>query len=271
MAHTDYQRILITGAAGRIGAVLRQGLRDQYPQIRITDVRPLSNPQENEEIVIADIRDMAAMEQAMDGVEAVVHLAGTPSARDWATVTSLNIQGTYAVFEAARREGVSRIVFASTMHTMGMYPVTEPLTPDDPVRADSYYGVSKVFGEALLRYYVDKHGLSGVCLRIGSFASEPKNLHQLQTWISHRDMVTLVHCALRQADIDFVVVFGFSKNAAFSGIDPNAAKIAYRPLDNAEDYRDKLRQGGVEVDGSPDIPLFGGFMTAKDFDIDVLP
>jgi len=161
--HMTYGKILITDASGQIGRVLRTGLRGKYQLLRLLDITPLGQAETGEELVQADIRDMAALEKAMEGIECVVHLAGIPVEGPWETVRDLNIDGCYKAYEAARRQGVRRFIFTSSNHAVGFHK-RENLLDDSVVpRPDTRYGVSKVFGEALGRLYADKHGLSVAC------------------------------------------------------------------------------------------------------------
>ncbi len=199
------QRILVTGAAGQIGKAVRAGLRGSYPLIRLLDVAPLGDAAAGEEILTADILNMAAMEKATAGIDCVVHLAGQSTEAEWEKVLPLNIEGCYNVFEAARRSGVKRIVFASSNHAIGFHRRERFI--DDKVlpRPDTRYGVSKVFGEALGRLYADKYGLSVACMRIGTFVNpdRPREARQLLTWISHRDMVQLVRRCIDSPALSF--------------------------------------------------------------------
>lgn len=230
------RRVLLTGAAGGIGAVLRSGLRGRYPTLRLLDVEHLEASEDGEEAVVADLRDYASVEAAMKGVDAVVHLAAIPGEAAFADICEHNIVATYHVFEAARRQGVTRVVFASSNHATGFTPVTERIGPDAPVRPDTYYGVSKVFGEALARLYVDKFAMEVACLRIGSFGERPGSRRELFTWLSHRDAVELVRCCLDAPYLGFAVVYGISANTRTWWDNPHAERIGYRPVDNAEAY-----------------------------------
>src|SRR5258707_6397224 len=149
------KRILITDAAGQIGAALRSGLRGTYPLIRLVDIAPLGKTEVGEEIVAADIRDIAAMEKAMTDIDCVVHLAGASVASPWAKVLPLNIEGCYNTFEAARRQGVKRVIFASSNHAVGFHRRERFIDNTVLPRPDTRYGVSKVFGEAVGRLYAD--------------------------------------------------------------------------------------------------------------------
>ena len=235
------QRVLITGAAGTIGSVLRDGLRGRYPVLRLTDRAPLGKAQAGEEIVEnLDLADLAGLEAAMQDVDAVVHLAGTPVEQAWEPVLNNNIIGLYNTYEAARRQGVRRIVFASSNHTVGFHPRGRHIDETVPPRPDGRYGVSKVFAEALGRLYADKHGMEIINLRIGSFQPRPKNVRMLNTWLSHRDCVHLVDVALRAAGIHFEIIYGVSANSRNRWHDSLAARIGYEPQDNAEDYAEEI-------------------------------
>lgn len=266
MASRKPKRVLITGAAGKIGRALREGLRGRYPLLRLSDVAPLDDAGAGEEVVYADLRDMTQVERAVAGTEAVVHLGGVPVEAEWERIHLNNIVGTYHLFEAARRHGVSRVVFASTNHVTGFYRRGRQVGPGDPVRPDSRYGVSKAFGEALGRYYADKHGLSLVCLRIGSFQPRPSGVRMLSTWISPRDMVQLVERSLEAPDIRFEIVYGVSANDRAWWDNPAAARIGYVPVDNAEAFAEEILEthppgGEPEVQRS----FHGGSFCALEF------
>ena len=169
-----YRRVLLTGASGRIGSCLRAGLRDELEELRLTDRHELEEPPSGSEtFVAAELTDPAAVDRAMEGVEAVVHLAAEPGELAFGELLGSNFTGTFNVFDAARRAGVRRVVFASSNHATGFYPAGERLTGVEPVRPDGLYGVSKVFGEALARMYCDRFGLEAICLRIGAFQPRP--------------------------------------------------------------------------------------------------
>src|SRR6478609_6631971 len=140
-------RILITGAAGKIGNTLREGMAGRYPVQRLTDVVPLGPARKGEEIVQADLTDLASVEAAMKGVDCVVHLGAIPGEDTWEKILPNNIVGTWNLFEAARRQGVRRVVYASSHHTIGFYRRERVIDQSVPPRPDGIYGVSKVFGE----------------------------------------------------------------------------------------------------------------------------
>ncbi|MEQ8369747.1 MAG: NAD(P)-dependent oxidoreductase [Alphaproteobacteria bacterium] len=259
-----YGRVLITGAAGAIGRVLRSGLAGRHGCLRLLDVAPLGPAAAAEEVIQADLLDGPALDSALAGVDALVHLAGASDPRDFATMYRTNVHGLYILFEAARTHGVRRIVFASSNHAYGMAPVDHPVTVTDPPRPDSFYGVTKVFGETLLRYYWDKHGIESVSLRIGSFTERPTEQRHLSTWLSPADGVALFDRALKQPDVGAAIVVGMSANRRLRVGETNWSAIGYRPSDDAESWAGRLREENVDVDGPPQWGRHGGAYEAAD-------
>jgi uronate dehydrogenase len=261
-------RVLITGAAGLIGTTLRHGLAGRYRLLRLVDIAPLGAAAPGEEVLSCDIRDLAAVEKVFEGIECVVHLAGVPREDAWDPILANNIVGTYNVFEAARRQKVRRIVFASSNHAVGFHRRERTIDENAPPRPDTRYGVSKVFGEAVGRLYADKHGLSVACMRIGSFQQEPQDERQLQTWISPADMVRLARCCIDAPDYHFAIVYGISANRDRRWFDRSRDIIGYEPQDDAQRFTEKIRARG----GSPDpvaVLFHGGPYCAMEFSADV--
>jgi uronate dehydrogenase len=243
--------VLLTGAAGRIGTVLRGTLPERGWAVRSLDVAPIDDARPGEETVVADVTDLAAMVAAAEGASAVVHMGGVSGESTWAAVSHANIEGSYCVLEAARRAGVPRVVLASSNHATGFTPrpASGLLREDDGLpRPDTYYGVSKVAMEALGSLYADRYGLDVVCLRIGSALPEPMATRHLSTWLSPRDQVGLVDAALRAPSPGFAVVWGVSANTR-NWWDLTAARaLGYDPQDDAEPFAEAM----VEVYGEPD-------------------
>ena len=199
-------RILITGAAGKIGSTLREGLRGRYPVLRLSDIGQLGPARDGEEIAPADLTDLASVEDAMKGVDCVVHLGAIPGEDAWEKILPNNIVGTWNLFEAARRQGVRRVVYASSHHAVGFYRRARVIDSSVVPRPDGIYGVSKVFGEGVGRLFADKHGLSVACLRIGAFRDKPNDRRLLYVWLSPRDAVHLVECCIDAPDYHFITV-----------------------------------------------------------------
>ncbi|MCV2488526.1 NAD(P)-dependent oxidoreductase [Geodermatophilus sp. YIM 151500] len=243
--------LLVTGAAGRIGTVLRGGLPERGWAVRCLDVVPIVETRPGEEHVVADVTDLAAVTDATTGAAAVVHLAGLSGEAPWPAISHANIEGTYAVLKAARRAGVRRVVLASSNHASGFTPRPaggQLREADAPPRPDTYYGVAKVALEALGSLYADRYGMDVVCLRIGTASAEPTALRHLSTWLSPADTVSLVDAALTAPSPGFVVVWGVSANTR-NWWDLTAARaLGYEPQDDAEVYAEAL----VEAYGEPD-------------------
>lgn len=253
--------VLVTGAAGRLGGFLRTGLPPLGWRLRVLDRVPFEDPAA--EVVIADINDPDALDTAMQGVVAVVHLAGIPGEAPFDDICETNIRGTYQVFEAARRAGVDRVVFASSNHAVGFTPRQPLVTVETPIRPDTYYGVSKVFGEALARFYVDRHGMRVACLRIGSCFELPESVRMLATWLSPDDLVRLAHACLTAPDLTYSIVYGISANTrGWWNLDPGRA-LGYHPVDDAEIYAAQiLAAAGGELDpADPEHAWVGGAFT----------
>jgi uronate dehydrogenase len=205
--------VLLTGAAGRIGTVLRGGLPERGWALRCLDVVPVADTRPGEEHVVADVADLAAMVDATEGASAVVHLAGVSGESTWPAISRANIEGTYATLEAARRAGIQRVVLASSNHATGYTPrpaAGQLREADASPRPDTYYGVAKVTMEALGSLYADRYGMDVVCLRIGTALPEPIAVRHLSTWLSPDDTVALVHAALSAPSPGFAVVWGTS-------------------------------------------------------------
>ncbi len=257
---TRLKRVLVTGANGVIGRVVMDRLADRYTLTALTR-RPADFPSH-----VADVSDLAAILPAFEGVDAVIHLAASPSVETpWESILPNNLIGAYNVFEAARRSGVRTVIFASSNHAIGGYEIDaapELYRLDDErvldhtveVRPDSLYGVSKVYGEALGRYYHDAFGLRVFNLRIGSVREhdDPRSpdvatssgwldldpadaFARLRgTWLSQRDCADLIVCCLEASDVDWAIVYGISDNPRqFWDISHARELLGYKPKDSA--------------------------------------
>ncbi len=264
MAGQAASDVLITGAAGEIGSVLRAGLAGRYRRLVLFDRTPMGPAGSGEQIHVADIGDRAALRTAMEGIDCVVHLAGVPREAEWEPILEANIAGCYNVFEAARDAGVRRLVFASSNHAIGYHRVERVLDETAEFRPDSRYGVSKVFGEALGRLYADKYGLSVICLRIGSFRARPMAQREFATWISHADAVRLAACSIEApADLHFAVFYGVSNNRSRRWTDRARELIGFEPKDVAEETVSPASLPREEE--GPTTMFHGGPVCAREF------
>jgi len=227
--------ILITGAAGDVGTHLRRELAGKY-NLRLSDLRPVKKLAAGEKSMPGDIARMADMRRMTKGVDAIVHLGGFAVEGPWDMILRANIAGCYNTFEAARENGVKRILFASSNHATGFYRRDQKIDHRVYPKPDSRYGLSKVFGEQLGSLYADKYGMQVFCMRIGNVNLAPADKRRLSIWISPRDFAQLVKIGVEHPDIRFEIVYGVSGNQRSWYDNSNAERLGYRPQDDAEAY-----------------------------------
>src|SRR6516225_8051424 len=247
--------ILITGAAGQIGTMLRPRLARPGRTLRLLDTADLTaGPAE--EVIRASATDMDAMTAASRGASAVIHLASISGEASWAEILQVNIQSTYVAFEAARRAGVPRVIFASSNHTVGFSPRESFPVPDYAVPVpDTYYGVAKVAGEGLAAMYHHRYGIDAVCIRILTCFERPPSARALATWLSPDDAGRLFEACLTTPAPGFRVIFGVSANTRGGWVSLAGARaLGYEPRDDAEVYAAEVIAEHGEPD--PDSPVF---------------
>jgi len=277
--------IVITGAAGRIGSMLRPRLARPGRRLRLLDVVPVPglaagrpagdapSGDPAEEPVTASVTDLAAMTAACAGADTVIHLGGIPTEDAWGPILDVNINGTYTVFEAARRAGVRRVVFASSNHAVGFvsresFPVADDARPEP----DTYYGVSKAAGEALAALYAARYGLEAVCVRILSCFDRPQSARMLATWLSPDDAGRLFEACVSAPAPGFRVIYGVSANTRGGWVSLDGARaLGYQPRDNAEDYAAQLLDGGQPDPADPVFRYLGGEFTLPSRDAPIPP
>ncbi|MGK6312335.1 NAD-dependent epimerase/dehydratase family protein [Neorhizobium sp. DT-125] len=230
------KRIAITGGAGHIASQLRGFLCPEVEHLRLIDVRPATNLASNESFFEGDLADTGAMLAALEGMDGVVHLGGLPREAAIGDMLRTNVLGTYNLYEAARANGVGRIVFASSNHATGFYPRSRTITPLDIARPDTRYGLSKCWGEMVAGFYYDKAGIRTLSIRIGNAAAYPNSERSAAIWISARDLFQLVKIGLIHPDIAAAVVYGVSRTDAGWWRDELAERLGYRPQDNVRDH-----------------------------------
>lgn len=260
------KRVLMTGAAGGIGTRLRSLLQGVYPELRLSDLRQPPDLAPHERFVAADLARMEEVEAAVDGVDGIIHLGGHSVEGPWETILQANIIGCYNVFEAARRKGVERVVFASSNHTIGFYRRYRRIDADRKVRPDSRYGVSKAFGEALGAMYADKYGLRVTCIRIGNVDDKPVDLRRLSIWIKPEDLVQLIRIGLEHPELRYEVLWGVSDNERGWWDNSRAYALGYRPTGRAEAFRDEALAGQAKLPPDPIADMFqGGPFCSEEF------
>ena len=235
------KKIVLTGARGALGSLLRAPLAAMAEELGSTDIREApADLLPNERFVQADLTDLAAFEALMQGAEMVVHFGAIPDEAPFEELLGPNFIGAYTVWEAAHRVGARRVVYASSVHAAGMSETMAGLDTDAPHDPDTFYGLSKCFAEDMGRMMWKKRGLEAVCLRIMSCTPEPQNARALHTWLSHGDLVRLVEAAVTTPVTGFTVTWGVSANTRAPVSNHKVAFLGYRPRDNAEDWADRL-------------------------------
>lgn len=255
-----FKTILVTGAAGRLGTELRRGLAPLADRLRLADVAQVQNLQANEEALIFDLADEDAVHAACQGVDAIVHFGGVPLERGWDQILNANIRGSYHVYEGARKAGVKRVVYASSVHAIGYHRLEDQIDANAPHRPDGLYGLSKCFVEDLGRLYWDKFGIETAALRIFSSFPEPADRRMLWSWLSFEDCIRLVTAALTAPRVGFTLSFGMSDNAIKPVDNRLAGHLGYVPQDNTEPFRAAMEAKTPVADPkAPAVQYLGGW------------
>lgn len=257
------KRLLITGAAGGLGSMCRTRLTHMAEILRLSDIADLGEAAPHEELVPCDLGDKAAVEALVAGCDGIVHLGGRSVEDTWDVIRTANIDGLFHLYEAARKAGCRRIVFASSNHAIGFHRQTERLHAASPTRPDGLYGVSKVFGESMASLYHDKFGIETASVRIGSCFPEPKNHRMLSTWLSYDDFVRLIERVFAVPVLGCPVIYGASANDASWWDNGAVSYLGWKPQDNAEVHRARL-DAAMErpKPDAPDAVYQGGMFTA---------
>jgi len=258
-----FNRILLTGAAGGLGLILREALQAHAQVVRASDISAMAPAAgAHEEVISCNLADKAAVLALAQDVDAIVHMGGISTERAFEEILDANIRGTFHVYEAARKHGIKRVVFASTNHVTGFYPQDQQLDAHTPRRPDCYYGLSKSYGEDLATFYYHRYGIETVSLRIGSSFPEPRNLRMLSTWLSYPDLVHLLERALLAENVGHTVVYGVSANRELWWDNRYAAHLGFNPQDSAERFRPQMEQLPKPASDDPNARLQGGAFTA---------
>jgi uronate dehydrogenase len=230
--------VLVTGASGHIGSVLSNALAPTHT-LRGVDLRESADPFPGE-FVVGDCAERAVASRVVAGVDAVIHLAGIAAEAELPTILRSHVETTAALLDAMVEHGVSRMVYASSNHAVGMVPRTTSLGVDVAPRPDTFYGVGKVAAEALLSLYADRFGISSVAMRIGTFRERPQTKRGLSTWLSYGDCVRMVEASLTAAFRGVRPIYGISANSdGWWDLTPGR-DIGYDPLDDAAAFESTL-------------------------------
>ena len=263
-----FQRLLLTGAAGGLGRVLRPRLKRYCASLRLTDIAPLDAAQAGEECVQMDLADAPAAQKLLHGVDAVVHLGGVSTEQTWEPILAGNIVGVYNLYEAARKNGVKRVIFASSNHVMGFWRQDQVVDADSAPRPDGLYGLSKAFGEDVARLYWDRFGIETLVVRIGSSFPEPTTRRMMATWLSYDDLERLVVSGLTAPVVGWSVIYGISDNATDFYDNSKARHIGYRPRDSADAFRHQVEAAQPTIDLKDPTQIYqgGAFVRAGYFE-----
>ncbi|MFZ6673149.1 NAD-dependent epimerase/dehydratase family protein [Undibacterium sp. Xuan67W] len=240
-----FKRILLTGAAGGLGKILRERVKDWADIVRLSDISDLGTAAPGEEIVQCDLSDKAAVIAMMDGVDVVLHFGGISTESNFEAIMHANIQGTYNIYEAVHKANVKRVIFASSNHTVGYYKTTDVIDADMPPRPDGMYGISKCFGESLSRYYYDRFGIETVCIRIGSSFPAPQNRRMMVTYFSYDDLVELLRCSIFTPKVGHTITFGVSNNPASWWDNTKAAHLGFQAKDSSLSFAENFPDSGA--------------------------
>ncbi|WP_039019853.1 NAD-dependent epimerase/dehydratase family protein [Halocynthiibacter namhaensis] len=256
----QFNRILITGAAGRLGSELRKGLVHLAEHVRISDRVEMTDIQAHEEAIICELGNYDAVMALTQDVDAIVHFGGMPTESDFETILDSNIRGSYHIYEGARKHGAKRVVYASSVHAIGYHEMEAHIDADSPGRPDSLYGVSKCFVEDLARLYWDKFGVESLCLRIFSSFPEPADRRMLWSWLSFRDCVQYVERGLTAPRVGHTIAFGMSDNRLKVLDDSKAGHIGFHAQDNTEPFRAAMEAKTETPDPKADsVKYMGGW------------
>jgi uronate dehydrogenase len=263
-----FERLLLTGAAGGLGRELRPRLRAIARVLRVSDIASMAPAETGEEVVVAALEDAGAVDAIVADCDAIVHFGGISVEGPFLPIVQANIVGVWNVYEAARRHGVRRIVYASSNHVTGFYRQDEVVSPLDPMRPDGHYGLSKAFGENLARFYFDRYGIETVSLRIGSSFAAPKDRRMLATFLSYGDLERLVVASLTAPVVGHTVVYGVSDNARTWWDNTPARHLGFRPQDSSEPFRAAIEARQPAADPSDPAARFqgGGFVVQGPFE-----
>ena len=262
--------LLLTGAAGLVASHMRPLLRARDEQLILTDRLPVNDLVEGEEFRPGNMEDADDMARVCAGVDAIIHLGGQPHEADWSIVDASNIQSMVQLMSAAHAAGVSRMVFASSNHVTGMYPQTQSIDTTALVRPDTFYGLSKVFGEALCSLYADKHGMRCLSVRIGNVSLAPAKARHLSLWLHPEDFYQLIEIGLDHPDLHNEIVYGVSDNSRSFYDNAAAIRLGYTPRYQSEEHADAVRAAGPDPDKDPiGDRLQGGPFCALDFNGDI--
>jgi uronate dehydrogenase len=231
-----FNRLLLTGAAGRLGKLLRRRVQPWTRVLRLSDVSGVGPAGAGEEVMECDLADRDAVLRMAEGVDAVIHFGGISYEKPFQPIMQANILGMANLYEAVHKAGVRRVVFASSSHVTGFYDTTQRVDTAMPYRPDTFYGISKCFGELMSRYYFDRFGIETVCLRIGSCFPEPQEPSDRVMHLPEDDLVELVRCALFAPRVGHTILYATSDNDQQWWDSQQAAHLGFKPRQSSRPF-----------------------------------
>jgi uronate dehydrogenase len=259
---TGMSKIALSGAAGSMGRILRIELHKRGVDLRSAGRLRLEPLYEGEDIMDGDLREPVVVDRLLRGIDVLIHLAGVSVEQPLPELIEHNLLGLYQVYEGARRNNVRRVIFASSNHAFGMHSVKDKLKLDAPFRPDGFYGLSKVWGEAMARMYWDKHGIEGIVVRIGTaHGKPPSEARHLSTWLGTEDLTQLMMQCITVPDVGFMAVWGVSNNTRSYWDNTGAEQLGFEPRQNGEDFAAEILKRPNPLDPVAQAFQGGGFVT----------
>ena len=257
------KKLLITGAAGGLGQLLLEPLDQLADSLRLTDIVDASDRAQGHEFIRGDLADAAFVDAAVAGCDGILHLGGISVEDQFEKILSANIAGLNNLYAAAQRHGQPRIIFASSNHTIGFHPSGATLDVRSPTRPDSFYGVSKCFGESLASMYFEKTGQQTASVRIGSCVTKPLDIRMLSTWLSPRDFIALIARIFAVDNLGCPIIYGASANGQGWWDNSHVDWLGWHPQDDGEAFRSEIEARTNAADRAELLIHQGGrFVTA---------
>ena len=254
------KKIVLTGASGRLGSYLREPLSKLCTNLTSTDIKnDISKLYDNEKFVKADLSSFEELSKVLEGSDIICHFGSIVDEAPFQKLLGPNFIGSYNIWELARINRVKRVIYASSIHAVGMYPKTKTLSPSLKHNPDSFYGLGKCFTEDLAKMYFKKNGIESVCLRIASCAPVT-TLRSLSTWLSYDDLIQLVINSIQTSYTGFSIIYGISNNKRKNLDNTKSSYIGFNPKDDAEifakevlntDLSKELNDKGNNFHGGP--------------------
>ena len=265
-------KVALTGAGGQIGRLLRGELHQRGVDLRSAGgSKPLAPMFDREDVCHGDLRDPAVVDRVLQGVDIVIHMAGTSVERPLDEIIENNLRALHQLYEGARRHRVKRIVFASSNHAFGMHSAGDRLAIDAPFRPDGFYGLSKAWGESMARMYWDKHGIEGISVRIGSCLARPTEFRHLSTWFGHDDTLQFIMRCITTPEVGYLAAWGVSNNTRSYWTPTSCEPLGYLPQQNSEDYAAEILKQANPLDSTAQRFQGGAFVTIDYTPVDRRP